>query len=136
VIELKLPPLAERREDIVPLARHFLGPDFDLDPEAERALNTYAWPGNVRELGNSIQRAMLLADNKIIGVAALGLKISVSPTDARVSEPDRFEIEHALTRAGGIVARAARELGLSRQALYRRMDRLGLRDPAQEARQE
>ena len=136
VIELKLPPLAERREDIVPLARHFLGPDFDLDPQADSALTAYGWPGNVRELSNSIQRAMLLAENKVIGVSALGLKIVAPAADARASEPDRFEIEHALTRTGGIVAHAARELGLSRQALYRRMDKLGLRDPAQEARQE
>jgi DNA-binding NtrC family response regulator len=136
VIEFKVPPLAERREDIVPLARHFLGSDFELEPEAERALTAYGWPGNVRELSNAMQRAMLLADNKVIGVQALGLRISTPVPDSRAAEPDRFEIEHALTRAGGIVARAARELGLSRQALYRRMDKLGLRDPAQEARQE
>ncbi|MGH8313628.1 MAG: sigma-54-dependent transcriptional regulator [Steroidobacterales bacterium] len=136
VIELKVPPLAERREDIVPLARHFLGSEFELDAEAERTLGAYGWPGNVRELSNAMQRAMLLAENKIVTVHALGLRISTPAADLRAAEPDRFEIEHALTRAGGIVARAARELGLSRQALYRRMDKLGLRDPAQEARQE
>ena len=136
VIELKVPSLSERREDIVPLARHFLGPEFELEPEAERLLCAYGWPGNVRELSNSMQRAKLLADNKVIGASALGLKVVVPAVDARVSEPDRFEIEHALTRAGGVVARAARDLGLSRQALYRRMDKLGLRDPAVEARAE
>ena len=136
VIELKVPALSERREDIVCLARHFLGPDFELEPEAERTLTAYAWPGNVRELSNTIQRAKLLADNKVISAQALGLKLTTPLGDPRTGEPDRFEIEHALTRCGGIVARAARELGLSRQALYRRMDKLGLRDPAQEARQE
>jgi DNA-binding NtrC family response regulator len=136
VIELKVPALAERREDIIPLARHFLGPEFDLEPEAERELAAYAWPGNVRELGNAIQRAKLLASDKLIGVSALGLKLAAAATDARAGEPDRFEIEHALTRAGGVVARAARDLGLSRQALYRRMHKLGLRDPALEAQPE
>ena len=133
MIELKVPALAERREDVVPLARHFLGPDFELESEAERTLTAYAWPGNVRELSNTIQRAMLLTENKVISGSALGLKLSAPLGDPRTGEPDRFEIEHALMRAGGIVARAARELGLSRQALYRRMDKLGLRDPAQEA---
>jgi DNA-binding NtrC family response regulator len=126
VIELEVPPLAERREDIVPLARAFLQEDFSLAAEAERALSRYDWPGNVRELQNAIRRACLLSTTKVIGVAALNLPANASPA---AEEPalDRTTIEEALTRAKGVVAQAARDLGLSRQALYRRMEKLGLK---------
>ncbi|HEY4214527.1 MAG TPA: sigma-54 dependent transcriptional regulator [Steroidobacteraceae bacterium] len=129
VIELAVPPLAERRADVLPLARHFLRGDglqdgYRLTPESERALSRYAWPGNVRELQNAIRRACLLSNDRAIGAAALNL-----PAEAPAAEPDldRAEIEQALARANGIVAHAARDLGLSRQALYRRMEKLGLR---------
>jgi DNA-binding NtrC family response regulator len=126
VIELEVPPLAERREDILPLARHFLERGFTLAPEAADALVRYAWPGNVRELQNIIRRACLLSGEPTIGVATLNL-----PTNAagavEESALDRRSIEQALERARGVVARAARDLGLSRQALYRRMEKLGLK---------
>ncbi|RMH92907.1 sigma-54-dependent Fis family transcriptional regulator [Lysobacter pythonis] len=124
-IELRLPPLAERREDILPLARHFLGDDKRLSPEAERTLLTHTWPGNVRELRNVVQRAALLSRHEWIEAEALGLQ----PGETRESahhEPTTAEIEGALRRHRGIIAQAAAELGLSRQALYRRMDRLGI----------
>ncbi|MBA3562625.1 MAG: sigma-54-dependent Fis family transcriptional regulator [Gammaproteobacteria bacterium] len=127
VIELELPPLAERREDILPLARHFLTAGFVLEPAAERLLLAYDWPGNVRELENTIRRAMLLAPDRRLGIAHLGIE-SKSSAGARGDDvPGSNEIQAALSRAGGIVAEAARELGLSRQALYRRMDRFGIR---------
>ena len=126
VIELEVPALAERRDDILVLARHFLEPRFVLTVEAERALLRYSWPGNVRELQNVMRRACLLSAEPAIGAAALNL---LPDTQAAADEPtiDRTDIERALARAGGIVAQAARELGLSRQALYRRMEKLGLK---------
>jgi DNA-binding NtrC family response regulator len=128
VIELEIPALTERRDDILALARHFLQPGFSLTAEAERALAQYSWPGNVRELQNVMRRACLLSQERAIGVAALNLPVEAAST---VDEPslDRATVEQALARAQGVVAQAARELGLSRQALYRRMEKLGLRPP-------
>jgi DNA-binding NtrC family response regulator len=126
VIELAVPPLAARREDILPLARHFLAHGFRLSKEAEQALVRYPWPGNVRELQNAIRRASLLAGGPEIGTAALNLPAAHAAAAAE-PELDRATVEQALQRAGGVIAHAARDLGLSRQALYRRMERLGLK---------
>ena len=124
LIELRLPPLAERPGDILPLAEHFLSEGKSLGEAARAALLRHSWPGNVRELRNTMQRACLLAAGSVIAAAELGLQPSLAPiADA---EPDRDSIEKALARAGGVIAQAAVELGLSRQALYRRMDRLGI----------
>jgi DNA-binding NtrC family response regulator len=126
VIELEVPALADRREDIAPLARRFLQEGFSLAPDAERALTRYDWPGNVRELQNAIKRACLLSPNRVIAPAALNLPAS-APAPADEPALDRTTIEDALNRAKGVVAHAARDLGLSRQALYRRMEKLGLK---------
>jgi DNA-binding NtrC family response regulator len=131
VIELSLPPLAERRDDILPLARAFL--TTRLTADAERALLNYSWPGNVRELRNVLQRAALLAGDSPINAAALNLP-AVLP--ARSDEPvlDRATIEKVLAENGQVVAQAARQLGISRQALYRRMEKLGIKEsPAAKA---
>jgi len=126
VIELRLPPLAERRGDILPLAEHFLrDAGKPLTPAARDALQRHAWPGNVRELKNALQRAMLLAPGAAIDVADLALPGGAAPS-GEDSEPDRDSIESALARANGVVSQAASDLGLSRQALYRRMDKLGI----------
>jgi len=127
VIELEMPALAERREDIPVLARHFLEPGFALAQEAVDALTRYPWPGNVRELQNTIKRACLLSTDRTISTAALTLPSITAATLPEETTLDRATIEAALSRAQGVVAQAARELGLSRQALYRRMDKLGLR---------
>ena len=127
VIELELPPLARRREDILPLARHFLAGERALSPEAERALARHPWPGNVRELQNVIRRACLLSATPTIGADALGLPAPEQPDLTGEPVVDRASIEHALQRFGGVVAHAARDLGLSRQALYRRMEKLGIK---------
>jgi DNA-binding NtrC family response regulator len=127
VIELAIPPLAKRPDDIVPLAQHFLGAGKSLDASAQNALLRHSWPGNVRELKNAMQRASLLAQGDAITAADLGL-----PGDAPgASEPviDKQSVEDALARHAGVVAQAAAELGLSRQALYRRMERLGISRP-------
>ncbi|HUH89241.1 MAG TPA: sigma-54 dependent transcriptional regulator [Lysobacter sp.] len=132
-IELKLPALADRPDDILPLARHFLPPGKQLDTGAERALLAHAWPGNVRELRNTLQRAALLGRGERIVATDLGLPppTARSPSSGGLAiapeEPDRDQIEAALERNAGVLAQAANELGLSRQALYRRLDRLGIR---------
>ena len=125
VIELEIPALAERREDIAALARHFLEPGFTLAQDAVDALTRHPWPGNVRELQNTIRRACLLSSDKTIAASALVLPVAAVVQEE--SALDRSTIEQALKRTQGVVAQAARELGLSRQALYRRMQKLGLK---------
>jgi transcriptional regulator with PAS, ATPase and Fis domain len=127
VIELALPGLAERRDDILPLARAFLGAAARLTSDAERALLGYSWPGNVRELRNVLQRAALLAGDAPINAATLNLP-AVLP--ARSDEPvlDRATVNRVLAENGHVVAQAARQLGISRQALYRRMEKLGIKE--------
>jgi DNA-binding NtrC family response regulator len=132
VIELEVPPLAARQEDILPLAQHFLEPGFTLAPDALRALARYHWPGNVRELRNVIHRACLLSVDPVVTAKALALPVSAEPGDG--SHVDRQAIEQALLLADGVVAQAARDLGLSRQALYRRMEKLGLKAPVDPGR--
>jgi len=127
VIELRLPPLAARPADILPLAASFLASTKRLDNCAQAALLAHAWPGNVRELKNVMARAGLLAAGDIIKAADLGLPLA--PVTSADAEPDRDAIAQALARAHGVVAQAAAELGLSRQALYRRMERLGIARP-------
>ena len=129
-IELKVPPLAERSDDILPLARHFLPAGKQLGEDAVRTLLAHPWPGNVRELRNSIQRAALLAPGALLSAADLALSAarrgdSVAGVAAQ-QELGREEIIAALERNGGVLAQAACELGLSRQALYRRMERHGI----------
>jgi DNA-binding NtrC family response regulator len=126
LIELKLPPLSERAEDILPLAKSFLAGDKLLDFSAEQALLQYPWPGNVRELKNVMQRVQLLVSHKEISAQDLGLPIRASSPTAPDNEPDRSTIENAIAKHAGVIAQAAAELGLSRQALYRRMERLGI----------
>jgi DNA-binding NtrC family response regulator len=132
VIELEVPPLSARQEDILPLARLFLDAGFTLAQDAVRALTRYNWPGNVRELRNAIHRACLLSTDNLVTARTLALPIAPEPADG--SDIDRATIEQALLLADGVVARAARDLGLSRQALYRRMEKLGLKSPVEPGR--
>jgi len=148
VIELHVPPLRERPEDVIALAEHFLaahaGGPWELSTEARDALMGHAWSGNVRELSNRIQRAVLVSTGKMITAHALGLAVlpARSSPSAPVSLPEapaelpgsetagdveeRRQVEAALAAASGVVAKAAADLGISRQALYRKMRRLGL----------
>ena len=127
VIQLNLPALAERSDDILPIAHALLEPGKRLSNMAEASLLAHLWPGNVRELKNVMQRACLLAASEIIQPGDLGLpQVNANATLPTELEPDRDAIEQALARAKGVIAQAAAELGLSRQALYRRMDRLGI----------
>jgi DNA-binding NtrC family response regulator len=120
-IELKVPPLADRRDDILLLARHFLALDAVLSPGAERALLSYQWPGNVRELRNVIQRAKLMARNGSIEASDLDLPLPTASTPERALT--RNELEQALKASNGNVSHAAASLGLSRQAFYRRLQK-------------
>ncbi|UHQ54706.1 sigma-54-dependent transcriptional regulator [Microbulbifer sp. YPW16] len=131
VIELKLPPLRERPEDILPLARRFLqeapGNARQLSAPAQQALVRYDWPGNVRELQNTMQRAAVLTRGNSVEVETLNLP--EPDTASRVDlgfEPSRELLEQTLASCNGVIAQAARELGLSRQALYRRLDKYGI----------
>jgi DNA-binding NtrC family response regulator len=127
VIEIGLPALAERPADILPLARHFLGDSLQLSDDAAAALQAHDWPGNVRELRNSIERAKLLARDSMVAAADLNLP---APQRAPSRETEHFSrevLEASLREAGGNISRAAQSLGLSRQALYRRLERFNLR---------
>ena len=134
VIELAVPPLSERREDILPLARSVLAdlPGIDGDPlrlslDAEEALLAHPWSGNVRELFNRIQRAAVVAAHATLTPADLGFATASSRADAEPGEVgQKGAYEEILRRHGGSVSRAAAELGLSRQALYRKMEKLGI----------
>jgi DNA-binding NtrC family response regulator len=134
-IEIELPPLRERREDIPALAAHYLekhttryGKQLEgFDADATRALLDYAWPGNVRELDHAIERAVLLARERAIAAADLSLRAAPGRAgggrleELTLEEAERVLIESALRRASGNVTEAARALGLSRSALYRRL---------------
>ena len=133
-IEVHIPPLRERREDIPRLARHFLTahaqryrkPITGFDPAALQSLTDHAWPGNVRELDHAVERAILMAQGNVIHVSDLGLR----PADASSERLDDMSLEDvesllirkAMTRYGN-VTHAAKALGLSRSAFYRRLER-------------
>lgn len=131
VFELRVPPLAERPEDILPLAHHFLGEGVRLDGATTRALQSYSWPGNIRQLENACRRASILSDgeNPTLEHFDIAFGEGEVPPKRVVVEPSRAMIEDALRQNQGVVARAARQLGLSRQALYRRMDQYDIQTP-------
>jgi len=126
VVEIEVPPLRRRREDILPLAEHFLrGTHRRLDEAARAALLDYPWPGNVRELMNRVQRGVAVGRGETVTARDLGF----GPAGVAAGEGapvERTRIEAALRNAEGSVSRAAEALGLSRQALYRRMEKLGI----------
>jgi DNA-binding NtrC family response regulator len=172
VIEMYVPALADRPDDILPLAHSFLAmfaakegrQNLSFGEDAVNVLVNHDWPGNVRELQNRVQRAVLVETSETITAGDLGLSaggarpdlgrrstptgpllalgtgpVAASPAGAvpavgaprgpagdAASEQERVAIEENLVRAGGVVAKAAAEMGLSRQALYRRMERLGI----------
>src|SRR5271166_154605 len=137
-IEIHLPPLRERREDIPLLAGHFLGIHAQryrkklagFDQAALQMLLDNAWQGNVRELNHVVERAVLMAQDGQVRPADLALRTSRdgSPRleDMSIEDVEAFLIKKALARYGGNVSHAASALGLSRSALYRRLQRYGL----------
>jgi DNA-binding NtrC family response regulator len=130
VIDIAVPPLADRPADILPLARHFLGEGMQLSEDAVAALQAHDWPGNVRELRNSIERAKLLARERIVAAADLNLPAVTRAVPRESENLSKEVLEASLREAGGNISRAAQSLGLSRQALYRRMERFNLRAPS------
>jgi DNA-binding NtrC family response regulator len=127
VIDIAVPSLAERSADILPLARHFLGDELTLSEDAAAALQAHDWPGNVRELRNSIERAKLMARENVVSAADLNLPSAPRSAARETEQLSREVLEATLREAGGNISRAAQSLGLSRQALYRRMERFNLR---------
>src|SRR5208337_4938645 len=137
-VEIHLPPLRERREDIGPLASHFLGVHSQryrkrlagFDHAAVQAMHEHVWQGNVRELNHVIERAVLMAQDNVVRVSDLALKAGVSGSprleDMSLEDVEAFLTKKALARYGGNVSHAANALGLSRSALYRRLQRYGL----------
>ena len=126
VIELAVPPLRDRREDVLPLAETFLASSSkSLSDGARDALLAHTWSGNVRELQNRIQRAVAVSASDVISAEDLGL-VAVAAARAEETPIERTQIEMAIRNANGSVSRAAEALGLSRQALYRRMEKLGI----------
>jgi DNA-binding NtrC family response regulator len=137
-VEIALPPLRERREDIPALSAHFLARYAaryrrqieGLEPAALQMMLQYGWPGNVRELDHTIERAVLMARTLRIEPADLGLNAqrgtAQSMDDMSLEAVEAILIRKALSRAGGNVSHAADALGLSRGALYRRIEKYGL----------
>jgi DNA-binding NtrC family response regulator len=137
-IELRLPPLRDRREDIPVLAGHFLQqhagryrkPITGFDEGAIKALLAHAWPGNVRELDHAVERAVLMAQGEVIRATELGLRAGHEGPprleEMSLEEVEALLIKKALARFSGNVSHAANALGLSRSALYRRLQRYGL----------
>jgi len=137
-VEINLPPLRDRREDISTLALHFLRQHAQryrknlegFDDGAMQALMRYAWPGNVRELDHAVERGVLMALGATLEARDLGLQsgreVSRRLEDMSLEEVEGFLIQKTLAQCDGNVSRAAEKLGLSRSALYRRLQRFGL----------
>ncbi len=147
-VEIHLPPLRERREDIGALAAHFLSryaeryrrPVRGFEPGAMQTMLAYRWPGNVRELDHAMERAVLMARGALLGAADLGIDLGshlqqtqTSPQlldqmldELSLEQVEAILVRKALARSSGNVSQAAEALGLSRGALYRRMEKHGL----------
>ena len=137
-VEIKLPALRDRKDDIPVLARHFLKEQAgrygkrvtSFSPDAMQLLLSHPWPGNVRELRHSVERAVLMAQGDVVDGAALELRPkrdgAAQLDDMTLEEAERFLIRKTLARVDGNVSRAAEALGLSRSALYRRIQQYGL----------
>jgi len=138
-VQIHLPPLRERPEDIPVLASHFLAKAAarygkavrEFDRDALHSFRRHLWPGNVRELDHVIQRAVLMAKGRFVTEADLGLTPAAASGAPRLEDMSLEEVEHylirkTLERCGGSVTSAAKELGLSRSAMYRRIQKHGL----------
>ena len=143
-VEVSLPPLRERRDDILPIARHFLviySRKYATAPktfsaQAEQAMHTYDWPGNVRALRHAIERAVILARGDVVEPDDLQLNYaspSTEPAESaeapvvlKLDEMEKTTIQTALRKHGFNISHAAKELGLTRASLYRRMEKHGI----------
>ncbi len=145
-VEIKLPPLRDRRADIPVLAEHFLNiyqrkyqkPGLAIDKEAMKGLQAYSWPGNIRELRHAVERAVILSEGPQLDIGDFILHSADGQDEEGASQPqeeldnynlsdiERWAIRKALTKHAGNISRAADELGLTRAALYRRMAKYDL----------
>ena len=141
-VEITIPPLRERRDDILPIARHYLSiysrkyhkPERKLSQESEAALLNDPWHGNVRALRHALERAVILGTRDILGPDDLALSaattktatVAAIPTVYNLDQMEKQTIEKALRRHGFNISKAASELGLTRASLYRRMEKHGL----------
>ena len=138
-VEIHLPPLREREEDLLPLASHFLAtkagryekPLRGFSADALAMLRAHSWPGNVRELEHVVERAVVLAEGEMIEPADLALTRPANESTLldrmTLADAEAFLVRRAMDRAGGNATKAAEALGLSRSALYRRLQALGIK---------
>jgi len=140
-VELTIPPLRERREDILPVAEHYLGvyakkyggESRRFSPKAEKALVEYDWPGNVRALRHAVERAVILSESDVLepvdlqldygDAAPSGGSVAIAPTILNLDHLEKDTIQKALRKHGFNISRTASELGLTRASLYRRMEK-------------
>jgi DNA-binding NtrC family response regulator len=146
-VELTLPPLRQRREDIAEIATHYAGlyarkyhkPELQFSPAALDAMQAYDWPGNVRALRHAVERAVILAENGAYEPDDLQLSSTAAPAtqtrqpastpagdDLNLERIEKRTIEAALKQHRYNISHAAKDLGLTRAALYRRMEKHGL----------
>ncbi len=138
LITLRMPPLRERPDDIPLLVRHFAGPEVEFSPDAMQLLSSLPYPGNIRELKNLVSRLTIISDSPRITAAEIRRSIDIAPaTRPAVSdkaatvtltldELEKKAITEALDRFGGNLSQAAASLGITRQSLYRRMEKFGI----------
>lgn len=139
-VEIIIPPLRERKEDIPPLTSHFLKmysrkyglKQKRINKAAEKKLQTYAWPGNVRELQHTIERAVIMSDQPVLNPQDIILTQSQAPEESlnfdayNLDQIEKTVIRKTLTKHQGNISHAALELGITRASLYRRMDKYDL----------
>lgn len=138
-VQIHVPALRERKEDIGPLAMHFLGRHVaryrkqitGFDPAAMETMLNYFWPGNVRELDHTVERAVLMAEDEVVWVNDLGLEprsvVAPQLEQMTLEQAERTLIEKTILRFSGDITKAAKALGLSRSALYRRLEKYDIR---------
>lgn len=140
-MEIVIPPLRERQADILKMAEFLLlqtgekynNPKLEFDPKNIEWLEKHPWPGNIREMENKIERAVILSDDSKISVSQLDIfdfnpTESIAAEDSALSEMEKTAIEKSLAKFNGNISKTAEELGLSRAALYRRMEKYDLKD--------
>jgi DNA-binding NtrC family response regulator len=154
VLSLQLPNLRERVEDIPLLVRHFLPEGWKIEDDALVAMCAYQWPGNVRQLSNIVERATILANDRVVtirdlprevvspGVVRAAAPVTMAaapqeePLDASLASIEKAHVLDVLKSLNGNKARAARALGIHRRKLYRLLERFGLSEPATSANNE
>jgi DNA-binding NtrC family response regulator len=138
-VEIKIPPLRDRKEDILVFVNHYLNlfrekyhkPSLTITKEALKLLQTHTWPGNVREIQHTIERGIIMADESSIKPSDFNLSTietteSLANDNLNLQEIEKLLVQKAIEKNGGNISKAAKELGLTRAALYRRMEKFNL----------